>query len=88
MERLLINQKIMIEGVAVQSDFGKKTTDVLVKNGDEEVVFLVRGIHNFGDEVEVTEQNLIQQEEPEIEDKIEDEMAEPYWNRYQLNFEN
>jgi len=72
----------MIEGVAVQSDFGKKTTDVLVKNGDEEVVFLVRGVHNFGDEVEVTEQNLIQQEEPEIEDKIEDEMAEPYWNRY------
>jgi hypothetical protein len=72
----------MIEGVAVQSDFGKKTTDVLVKNGDEEVVFLVRGVHNFGDEVEVTEENLIQQEEPEIEDKIEDEMAEPYWNRY------
>jgi len=72
----------MIEGVAVQSDFGKKTTDVLVKNGDEEVVFLVRGVHNFGDEVEVTEENLIQQEEPEIEDKIEDEVVEPYWNRY------
>lgn len=78
----------MIEGIAVQSDFGKKTTDVLVKNGEEEVVFLVRGVHNFGDEVEVTEQNLIQQEEPEIEDKIEDEVVEPYWNRYQLNFEN
>jgi hypothetical protein len=72
----------MIEGIAVESDFRNKTTDVLVKNGSEEVVFLVRGIHSFGDEVEVTEQNLIQQEEPEIEDKIEDIGAEPYWNRY------
>jgi hypothetical protein len=71
----------MIEGIAVQSDFGKKTTDVLVQNGNEEVVFLVRGIHNFGDEVEVTEQNLIQQEEPEIEDSIEDEFHQPYWSR-------
>jgi hypothetical protein len=72
----------MIEGIAVESDFRNQTTDVLVKNGSEEVVFLVKGIHNFGDEVEVTEENLIQQEEPEIEDKIEDETAEPYWNRY------
>jgi len=71
----------MIEGIAVESDFRNKTTDVLVKNGSEEVVFLVRGIHSFGDEVEVNDENLIQQEEPEIEDKIEDEFHQPYWSR-------
>jgi hypothetical protein len=69
----------MIEGIAVESDFKNQTTDVLVQNNNEEVVFLVRGVHNFGDEVQVTEKNLIQKEEPEIEDKIE--VVEPYWNR-------